>query len=114
MKAIRLLVLVVVLGAAVAAVPGSAAALDPPVASCNGGGCGGWFRSNVTVSWSYNGAGATGATGCGSATVSDDTSGASFTCTVNYGGSFVGSSVTVRKDSSPPSVNGTRLARSRQ
>ena len=106
MKAIRLLVLVVVLGAAVAAVPGSAAALDPPVASCNGGGCGGWFRSNVTVSWSYNGAGATGATGCGSATVSDDTSGASFTCTVNYGGSFVGSSVSVRKDSSPPSVNG--------
>lgn len=105
MKAIRLLVLVVVLGAAGAAVPGSAAALDPPVASCNGGGCGGWFRSNVTVSWSYNGAGATGATGCGSSTVSDDTSDASFTCTVNYGGSFVGSSVTVRKDSSPPNVS---------
>ena len=42
----------------------------------------------------------------GAATVSDDTSGATFTCTVNYGGSFVGTSVTVRKDSSPPSVNG--------
>ena len=39
--------------------------------------------------------------------MSDDTSGASFTCTVDYGGSFVGSSVSVRKDSSPPSVNGT-------
>jgi hypothetical protein len=106
MRATRLLVLVVVLAAAVAALPGSAAALDPPVASCNGGGCGGWFRSNVTVSWSYNSAGATGASGCGSSTVSDDTSGASFTCTVNYGGSFVGSSVTVRKDSSPPGVSG--------
>ena len=32
-------------------------------------------------------------------------SGATFTCTVNYGGSFVGSSVTVRKDSSPPGVS---------
>ena len=107
MKAIRLAVLVGLLAIGVAAVPGSAAALDPPTASCNGGGCGGWFRTNVTVSWSYNSAGATGATGCGSSTVSEDTGGATFTCTVNYGGSFVGSSVTVRKDSSPPSVNGT-------
>lgn len=104
MRPTRLLVLVVALGVVVAALPGSAAALDPPSASCNGGGCGGWFRSNVTVSWSYNSAGATGASGCGSSTVSDDTGGATFTCTVNYGGSFVGSSVTVRKDSSPPGV----------
>ena len=36
--------------------------------------------------------------------LTEDTSGATFTCTVNYGGSFVGSSVTVRKDSSPPDV----------
>jgi hypothetical protein len=36
--------------------------------------------------------------------LTEDTSGATFTCTVNYGGSFVGSSVTVRKDSSPPGV----------
>jgi hypothetical protein len=104
MRATRLLALVVVLSACVVALPGSAAALDPPVASCNGGGCGGWFRSNVTVTWSYNTAGATGASGCGASSVSEDTSGATFTCTVNYGGSFVGSSVTVRKDSSPPGV----------
>jgi hypothetical protein len=105
-NAARLVVLVVVLAAGVVVLPGSASALDPPTASCNGGGCGGWFRSNVTVSWSYNGAGATGATGCGSSTVSQDTSGATFTCTVNYGGSFVGNSVTVRKDASPPGVSG--------
>jgi hypothetical protein len=86
------------------ALPSSAAALDPPAASCNGGGCGGWFRSNVTVSWSYNPSGATGASGCGATTVTADTSGDTFTCTVNYGGSFVGSSVTVMKDSSPPGV----------
>ena len=94
----------VAVAAGCAALPGAAAALDPPVASCNGGGCGGWFKSAVTVSWSYNSSGVTGTSGCGTAGVSEDTSGATFTCTVNYGGSFVGSSVTVRKDSSPPGV----------
>ena len=63
------------------------------------------------MTWSYDPAGVTGATGCGTATVSEDTGGATFTCTVNYGGPFYGNSVTVRKDSSPPSVSG-RLARS--
>ena len=106
MTALRLAWLVVLVGACGIAFPGDAAALDPPVASCNGGGCGGWFRSAVTVSWSYNTSGATGANGCGTASVSEDTGGATFTCTVSYGGSFVGSSVTVRKDSSPPSVTG--------
>lgn len=104
MTGARAFCIVVVLAAACAALPGAAAALDPPVASCNGGGCGGWFKSAVTVSWSYNSSGATGSSGCGTVSVSEDTSGATFTCTVNYGGSFVGSSVTVRKDSSPPGV----------
>ena len=104
MSPLRTLCAVLVVAACCAALPGAAAALDPPSASCNGGGCGGWFKSSVTVSWSFNSSGATGTSGCGAATVSDDTSGATFTCTVNYGGSFVGSSVTVRKDSSPPGV----------
>lgn len=104
MSALRALCAVLTVAAACAALPGAAAALDPPSASCNGGGCGGWFRSNVTVSWSFNSSGATGSSGCGASTLTEDTSGATFTCTVNYGGSFVGSSVTVRKDSSPPSV----------
>ena len=104
MTGFRAVCVVAAVAAACAALPGAAAALDPPVASCNGGGCGGWFKSAVTVSWSYNSSGATGASGCGTASVSEDTSGATFTCTVNYGGSFVGSSVTVRKDSSPPGV----------
>jgi hypothetical protein len=101
---LRVLCAVLVVAAGCAALPGAAAALDPPSASCNGGGCDGWFRSNVTVSWSYNASGVTGTSGCGASTVADDTAGDSFTCTVNYGGSFVGSSVTVRKDSSPPGV----------
>ena len=104
MRTARITCLLLVITAAAAVLPGEARALDPPSASCNGGGCGGWFRSAVTVSWSYNSSGATGTSGCGAATVGDDTGGATFTCTVNYGGSFVGSSVTVRKDSSPPGV----------
>jgi hypothetical protein len=107
MRAARLACLLVALTTGAACVPGEARALDPPTASCNGGGCGGWFRSGVTVSWSYNASGATGASGCGSASVGDDTTGATFTCTVSYGGSFVGSSVTVKKDSSPPGVTGS-------
>jgi len=104
MSARRALWALVVVAAGFATLPAAAAALDPPSASCNGGGCGGWFRSNVTVSWSYNTSGVTSTSGCGASTLTEDTSGAGFTCTVNYGGSFVGSSVSVRKDSSPPRV----------
>ena len=109
--AVRLLCLVVCILAAGGSMPETAAAAPgPPSASCNGGGCGGWFRSNVTVSWSYDPTGVTGTTGCGSAVVTEDTGGATFVCTVNYGGPFYGNSVTVRKDSSPPGVTGS-LAR---
>lgn len=105
MRAVKLACLIVAVAAGAGTLPGEARALDPPTASCNGGGCGGWFKSSVTVSWSYNGSGVTGTSGCGTASIGEDTSGSTFTCTVNYGGSFVGSSVTVRKDSSPPGVS---------
>ena len=109
MSARRLGLLVLVLTTTCAYLPTAAeAAPGPPVPQCNGGGCdGGWYKSPVTVSWSYDPAGVTGTSGCGAATVSDDTGGTSFTCTVTYGGPFYGNSVTVRKDSSPPQVNGT-------
>ncbi len=108
MRILRLLGLLVALGVGWAATPEQASsAPGPPSASCNGGGCGGWFRSNVTVTWSYDPAGATATSGCGAAVVAEDTGGATFTCTVTYGGPFYGNSVTVAKDSSPPSVNAT-------
>jgi len=87
---VRTLLVALAAAAVCVALPGAARALDPPSASCNGGGCDGWFTSNVSVSWSFNSSGATGASGCGGATVTEDTSEATFTCTVNYGGSFVG------------------------
>ena len=95
MRAVRVVLLLVAAAAVSAALPGQADAVNFPAASCNGGDCGGWFKSSVTVSWSYDPGGTP--SGCGSTTVSDDTSGATFTCTVNYGGSFVGNSVTVRR-----------------
>ncbi len=96
------LVLVAALAGIIAPETGRAAAF--PSGSCNGGGCGGWFRSNVTVTWSFD-PGYTGTSGCGPTTITDDTGGTTITCTVTYpqGGTFA--SVTVRKDSSPPSVN---------
>ena len=108
MSPARLLGVAACVAAVWAALPGTAAAAPgPPSASCNGGGCGGWFRSNVTVSWSYDSAGVTGTTGCGTVVVADDTAGSSFTCVVNYGGPFYGNTVSVAKDSSPPSVSGS-------
>jgi hypothetical protein len=78
-----------------------------PVASCNGGGCGsGWYKSAVTVSWAWD-PGGVPVSGCATETVSEDTSGRTFDCTVNYPGqgNASGIPVTVRKDSSPPSVD---------
>jgi len=101
--------LVAMVGWAIA--PAAVGAASTPVPACNGGGCGGWFRSNVTVTWSYDGAGVTSAPGCGATTVTDDTGGATITCTVYAGTAFFGNSVTVQKDSSPPGVDAS-LARS--
>jgi hypothetical protein len=103
----RVVRLAVVVAGAWACLPAAAdAAPGPPTPQCNGGGCGGgWYKSAVTVTWAYDPVGVTSAPGCGAAGVSSDTSGATFTCTVYYGANFYGSSVTVRKDSSPPGVN---------
>jgi hypothetical protein len=88
-------------------VPETGSAASTPAPACNGGGCGGWFRSNVTVTWSYDPAGVTSAPGCGATTITDDTAGATVTCTVYAGTAFFGNSVSVAKDSSPPSVDAT-------
>lgn len=101
----RLLCLAIAVAGAWALLPDTAGAASIPAPSCNGGGCGGWFRSNVTVSWSYDAGGVSGATGCGSTTITEDTAGTTLTCTITLAaGGFMGNSVSVKKDSSPPSV----------
>jgi len=102
----RVLLVCVALVGAAGVLPGTAAAEGVPVASCNGGACSGdWYKTNVTVGWSYDAAGAS-ASGCGSATVTVDTSSTSFACTVSYPatGRTYGQSITIKKDSSPPTI----------
>lgn len=107
----RILCLTLLVGGAWALAPAVAGAASIPVPSCNGAGCGGWFRSNVTVTWSYDPAGVASASGCGPTTVTEDTSGTTLTCTLTLTPSgFMGDSVTVRKDSGPPAVSAS-LAR---
>lgn len=102
----RLLCLALVAVVAVLVAPGFGRAASVPAPSCNGGACGGWFRSNVTVRWSYDAAGVANQTGCDASTVTDDTAGTTVTCTLILSPSgFIGNSVTVQKDSSPPSVD---------
>ena len=80
---------------------GSAAmALPPqPVPTCSPGpaDCSGWHTSNVTVTWS--------APGCKAVTISSDTSGTPVSCTASDGNASVTTTVTVRRDASPPSVS---------
>ena len=46
-----------------------------PSPRCNGGGCGGWFKSAVTVTWEFDPAGVTSTSGCAPTGVTDDTGG---------------------------------------
>jgi hypothetical protein len=103
-RRLRLLGLALCVAGTLAALPSSTAAASAPSPVCNGGGCGGWFRSDVAITWSYDKNGVTKTSGCGTTTVTNDTTGASVTCTVYYGSAFTGNSVTVKKDSTPPSV----------
>jgi hypothetical protein len=68
-----------------------------PVGSCSPGpsNCSEWHRDAVTVSWSH---------GCGPTTISGDTGGTPVSCQVSDAEGTVVSTVTVRKDGSPPGV----------
>jgi hypothetical protein len=106
MSPLRILGLALVAVVATLIAPDIGGAASIPSPACNGGGCGGWFRSNVTVTWSYDPAGVASAPGCGATTIAEDTAGTTVTCTLNYtGGGGTFNSVSVAKDSSPPSVS---------
>ena len=95
--------LLVVLGATLAglALPGSTAlALPPtPVPSCSPAPaeCSAWHTSNVTVTWS---------TACPPTTITSDTGGTPVACTSSDGTTSITTTVTVRKDATPPSARG--------
>jgi hypothetical protein len=83
-----------------------AAAAVPISVSCNGGGCAtGWYTTSVTVAFTWDPTGVTQTQNCDTNTISSDTSGWSHTCVVTYSnGSSSQLGVTIKKDSTPPTV----------
>jgi len=67
----------------------------------------GWYRGNVLVSWTVTDPESTvsSTSGCDPAAVSMDTSGTTFTCTATSGGGSFSSSVTVKRDATPPGLS---------
>jgi Concanavalin A-like lectin/glucanases superfamily/MBG domain (YGX type)/Bacterial Ig-like domain (group 3)/IPT/TIG domain/MBG domain len=70
-------------------------------------GQGGWFTSDVSVNWAWMDPESTVAvvSGCEMTTVTTDTPGTPFTCTVASEGGTASTSVTVKRDATGPSVN---------
>jgi hypothetical protein len=96
----------------VALVPAAANAA-PINVTCNGGGCSsGWYRTNVTVAFSWDPTGVTATSGCDTATLSTDSANWPRSCVVSYSnGSKSSLSVAVKRDATPPNVTGASLAR---
>jgi hypothetical protein len=69
-------------------------------------GNGGWYVSDVTVSWSVDDVGGTitSSSGCGTTTIAADTAGTTLTCTANNLAGTDTDSVTVKRDATPPGV----------
>jgi hypothetical protein len=75
--------------------------------SVNGAiGSNGWYRGDVQVSWTVTDpeSTVTSTTGCGATMVSSDTAGTTFTCTAASGGGSFASSITVKRDATPPAL----------
>jgi hypothetical protein len=64
----------------------------------------GWYRSNVTVNWlvTDTDSAITSTSGCGAGSVTNDTSGKSFTCTATSSGGTSNQSITIKKDDDAP------------
>ena len=83
----------------------STAPVITPVVSGTSG-ANGWFRSNVSVTWNVTDAeSAIGSSqGCGPTNVTSDTSGITITCTATSAGGTSTASVTIKRDTIPPSA----------
>ena len=70
----------------------------------------GWYRSNVTVSWSVTDpeSSVTSTSGCGTTVLTADTAGTTLTCTATTAGGTASNSVTVKIDKTDPLINSSR------
>lgn len=66
----------------------------------------GWYKSDVTVSWTVvdSESAITTQIGCGTTTVTADTAGVTFTCSATSGGGTASKSVTIQRDATPPVI----------
>jgi hypothetical protein len=65
----------------------------------------GWYRGNVQVNWLVTDPQSPYTTsGCAATTVTTDTTGVTFTCSATSGGGTLSSSVTVKRDATPPTL----------
>jgi sugar lactone lactonase YvrE len=67
-------------------------------------GNGGWYKSDVQLAWSINEfpASIRSSSGCDSRTITGDTAGVTFTCSVTSAGGTTSNSVTIKRDATPP------------
>lgn len=68
-------------------------------------GAGGWYRSDVGISWTVSGE--QSSSGCGPVTVTADTASSTFTCSATNANGTTNSPVTVQRDTMAPSVSAT-------
>lgn len=69
-------------------------------------GDGGWYVGDVTVSWTVDDPDSSFTTeGCGAGSVTQDTGGVTFTCIATSGGGRTGQLVTIRRDTTPPTLD---------
>jgi hypothetical protein len=104
------LLLVVLAVTLVAAPPAQAAPVVTYACSPAPRDCAGWFRSDVTVTWTVTPPEAA-TPGCAPVTFTADTSGAEATCTASLGPDTVTGRVTIRVDKTPPTVTGAAAMR---
>jgi hypothetical protein len=69
----------------------------------------GWYVSDVTVSWTVvdNESAISSTTGCGPTTISTDTEGTTMTCSATSAGGTSSDSVTIKRDATAPTINGS-------
>jgi hypothetical protein len=80
----------------------TAPVIQPQVAGTAGNN--GWYTSDVQVSWAIDEAPGSilGTTGCQAASATTDTAGVTFNCSVTSAGGTTSSSVTIKRDATPP------------